>query len=188
MMKYFLLSIMLVPCLAHAQCEKAASSYGNGEGVDVIPSECKELVEKLAGPNAKREFKNASVKVAGYKNLLYVNGQIFAGEYTMLQDVIAVSWNEGTSEVAVLEKSGDVLVFNSKIAGNVAPLRVIRHQDLDGATDIKFLPAKDEIAVHLKGKSEVLTFSRMANFYGREGNKKLNVRRQIMNAKTLPEQ
>lgn len=187
MKKYFFL-LILVPVFASAQCEKAASSYGNGEGADFIPAGCLQTAEKIAGANAKKSYPKSKVSVVGHRNILFVNGQVFAGEYTMLRDIIAVAFDEKTSEVAALESNGDVLIFNAKIPGNVAPIRVIRHQELDGATDVMFLPKTDEIAVHLKSKNEVITFARMANFFGREGHKRLTVRRQILNAKSLPKQ
>ncbi len=179
---------MFVPLISYGQCEKAASAYGNGEGPDHIPAECKGLTQKFASSNAKKVYPKSKVEVVGYKNLVYFNDFIFAGEYTMLRDVIAVAYNEQTAEIAALESNGDVLVFNAKIPGNVAPIRVIRHQEIDGASDVSFLSSKDEIAVHIPLRQEVLTFSRMANFFGREGKKNLRVRRQILNARAFPKQ
>ena len=80
-----------------------------------------------------------------------------------------------------------MLIFSAKYTGNVAPLRIIRHQDLDGATDLTFLPKTEEIAIQVKGRKEVLTFSRLANFFGREGQKKLNVRRLFLGMTSLSE-
>lgn len=187
MKTFFLIFLFLIPSLAFAQCEKAAAQFGNGEGHDFIPVECRKTAEKLAQAPAKKSYKNGQIHVLGVKNIVYVNDQIIAGEYTLLRDVIAVSFDEVHNEVAALERSGDILVFSSKITGNVAPLRVIRHPDLDGATDLSFLPKSLEIAVQLLEKKEVLTFSRLANFFGREGQKKLNIRRQILNTTKLPE-
>lgn len=187
MKNLILMILFLLPAMAFAQCEKAASHYGDGEGNDSIPAECQKTAEKLAGPAAKKSYQKGKVNIVGLKNIVFVNNNVIAGEYTMLQDVIAVAFDEVNNEVAALERNGDVLVFSAKYTGNVAPLRVIRHQDLDGASDISFLPKTEEIAVQMKARKEVLTFSRLANFFGREGQKKLNVRRQIMNTQMLPE-
>ncbi len=187
-MKTLILTIIfLFPAMTFAECEKAAAQYGDGEGNDFIPADCRITAEKLAGQSAKKSYQNGKLNVVGLKNIVFVNNKIIAGEYTMLQDVIAVAFDEVNNEVAALERNGDVLIFSAKYTGNVAPLRVIRHQDLDGASDLTFLPKSEEIAVQMKSRKEVLTFSRLANFYGREGHKKLNVRRQILNAAHLPE-
>lgn len=185
-MRTFIIFILLfTPVITFGQCEKAATSYGNGEGADSIPAECRSLAVKFAGKSAKKFYGKAKVDIVGYKNILFVNDQVFAGEFTLLKEIVAVAYDEKTAEAAALESSGDVLIFNAKIPGNVAPVRVIRHQDLDGASDVSFL--KDEIAVHIGQRKEVLTFSRLANFYGREGKKNLSIRRQILNATKLPE-
>jgi hypothetical protein len=187
-MKTLVMIILLIlPTMTFAQCEKAAAGYGDGEGNDSIPVECLKTAEKLAGASAKKRYQNGKVNVVGLKNIVFVNTKVIAGEYTMLQDVIAVAFDEVHNEVAALERNGDVLIFSAKYTGNVAPLRVIRHRELDGAGDITFLPKTEEIAIQLKARKEVLTFSRLANFFGREGHKKLNVRRQILNTVRLPE-
>lgn len=179
--------LFAIPAMASAQCEKAAASFGNGEGNDSIPAECLATAEKLALSSAKKSYQNGKVRVVGIKNIVFVNNKIIAGEYTMLQDVVAVAFDEINNEVAALERSGDIMIYSAKYTGNVAPLRVIRHSELDGASDISFLPKTEEIAVQLKARKEVLTFSRKANFFGREGHKKLNPKRQILNAAKLPE-
>lgn len=179
--------LFIFPVMASAQCEKAAASFGNGEGSDSIPADCRARAEKLAPAAAKKSYQKGKVSVVGIKNIVFVNNNIIAGEYTMLRDVVAVAFDEVNNEVAALERSGDIMIYSAKYTGNVAPLRVIRHPDLDGASDISFLPKSEEVAVQIQARKEVVTFSRQANFFGREGHKKLNPRRQILNAAKLPE-
>jgi hypothetical protein len=178
--------IILFPVRVFAQCERAAAAFGDGEGNDTIPAECFKAAEKIALPAAKKIYPDFKMTVIGVKNIVFVNSSVIAGEYTKLQDVIAVAYDKKNNEVAALEKNGDVLIFSARITGNVAPLRVIRHRDLDGASDLSFLPEKEEVAVLIPGRQEVLTFSRLANFYGREGERKLNIRRQIAGQAKLP--
>lgn len=187
MKSLILILVFLFPVRVFASCEKAAAGFGDGEGNDTIPAECFKTAEKLALPAAKKSYPEHKVNIIGLKNIVFVNNNVIAGEYTKLEDVIAVSFDEKNNEIAVLERSGDVLIFSARITGNVAPLRVIRHADLDGAVDLRFLPKTEEVAILMPEKKEVLTFSREANFYGREGKKKLNIRRQIQNSSKLPE-
>lgn len=187
-MKSLILAIVfLFPVRVFAQCEKAAAMYGDGHGNDTIPAECYEGALKLALPAAKKDYPEHAIRIIGLKNIVFVNKNIYAGEYTMLEDVVAVAFDKRHNEIGVLERNGDILIFSAKLPGNVAPLRVIRHADLDGASDLAFLPESGEVAALIPAHKEILTFSREANFYGREGKRKLEIKRQLRNSPMLPE-
>lgn len=187
MKSLILICVFLFPVRVFAQCEKTAAGFGDGEGNDSIPVECFLAAEKFAQSTAKKKYEKSGMYVVAFRNIVFVNKNVIAGEYTKLQDVVAVAYDEKNHEIAALEKNGDVHIYSARITGNVAPLRVIRHPDLYGASDVSFLPQSDEVAIFVPEKKEVLTFSRMANFYGREGKQKLNIRRQIQNSSKLPE-
>ncbi len=164
-------------------CEKEADKFGNGEGSDSISESCLELFAKLANPQSKKSTLDKKVSIIGYRNLLIVTSNLkrtlIAGEYTHLKHVVALSYDEKNREIAVLEDSGDILTFSSVITGNVAPLRMIRHAEIEGAADLAILPERNEIAVLHGPKKELLFFSRLGNFHGREGRKNLGIRRQV---------
>lgn len=179
-MKILLLLILLIPVQSYADCQSWARRFGNGEGPDVFPKECFAAADRLAAKEARKLFRNGKLKVIGLKNVVLVNELVIAGSSTMLEDVIAVDFDEVNQEVAALERNGDVLIFSARITGNVAPLRVIRSPELHGARDVQFLPKSGEISVDVATPDgdEVLRFHRLANFFGREETKRLTPKRR----------
>ena len=79
------------------------------------------------------------------------------------------------NEIAVLEKSGDILFFSSIITGNVAPYRILRSKELDGASDLVVDPKADHVVVLNRKSGSVLHFSRKANYLGAECKKNLSL-------------
>ncbi len=192
-MKIIILSFSLLMSLnLHAEletdakvslCEKEAEKFGNGEGSDSISLSCQDLFSTLALSNARKLSSDKKISLISFRNMIIVTKglkkEIIAGQYTHLKNVIALSYDEKNREVVVLEESGDILTFSTVITGNVAPLRVIRHPEIEGAADIIILPERNEIGVLHGSRRELLFFSRLGNFHGREGRQNLAVRRQV---------
>ena len=60
------------PSISIETCLEQAFNYGNGEGDDTIDSDCHQVVSSHALLNAKKESSDATIKVSGFKNLLYI--------------------------------------------------------------------------------------------------------------------
>lgn len=173
-----------------SQCEKEGRNFGDGQGRDYLPFECANLFKAAALPTAIKKSFSSKFSAFGYKNIVFISDpgakigkqNIIAGSSTELSDIVALALDEANKEIAVLEKSGDVLFFSSVITGNVAPKRVLKAKELDGAYDLVINPNKNEVTVLNKKNQELVFFSRNANFFGREGKKQLSLIRSIENA------
>lgn len=166
-------------------CEKEGEKYGNGLGLNVIPTECFELFRKAASLEAIKTSESGKILVFGHRNIIFIKQNekthVLAGRYTELDEVMAVAIDEPNKEIAVLDKKGDVLFFPLQIPGNVAPYRVLKHKDLNGATDLVINSRKNEVIIFNKSTESLLFFSRQANYFGRENQKKLTILRIIRN-------
>ena len=166
-------------------CEKEGENFGNGQGRDVIPYECVELFKKTAPLEAVKTSSNGKISAYGFRNVVFIKQnermRIIAGSYTELEEIVAIAIDETNQELAVLNKKGDVLFYSSRITGNVAPLRVLKHKDLHGASDLVIDSKKNEVLILNKNNRSLFFFSRLANDNGPEKKKKLNVLRIIRN-------
>lgn len=169
-----------------ADCEREAYDFGNGKGADFITPKCMNIFGTMAEATVKMS-EDQMLRSSGFRNLVWVDRRIgdrferflIAGGSTDLKDVIAVAVDSKNNEVAVLQRSGDILFFSSLITGNVAPLRTLRTPELEGASDIVVDPDSNQIMVLNPKSSSLLFYSRLANFYGREGKKDLGLKRII---------
>ncbi len=166
-------------------CEKEGENFGNGLGRDKIPAECFDLFQKAAALTAVKTSANGEVLAFGYKNIIFLKlsgkTRVITGSYTELEEIRALAIDEAHQEIAVLNGKGDVLFFSSYITGNVAPLRILKHKDLTGATDLVINGRKNEVVILNKNSRSLLFFSRLANTQAPEKLKKLSVLKVIKN-------
>jgi hypothetical protein len=188
MMKFraLLLVVAAAPALAaglSGQCEKEARRFGDGSGRDVISAECVAHVSRSARVQQRKRGPVSGVRAAGAETIILVQdpkskikGQnLIAGKYTDLADgVAALAIDEKHRELAALTNSGDVQFYSIAVTGNVAPLRTIRHKELDGGTAVAVNGEAGHVYVLNGKKQEVLVFPRTANFHSQEGKKKLS--------------
>lgn len=170
-----------------AMCEKEASKFGDGSGRDSIPSECAEHFLKKVSPKLKKISKDGLVTIYAYKNIIFikdpnskVKGQnVIAGKYTELENIQAITLDEANKEIVVLEENQDILSFSSVITGNVAPKRILKHKELEAASDL--LIYKKHIIVLAEKNNEIIFFNREANIHAPEEKKFLSPVRTIRN-------
>jgi len=169
-------------------CQEQGNSFGDGRGVNYIKSECVDLFRERSSGAGNKKSTNEKTTLFGYRNILFIEQlkndgikkiQVIAGSSTLLEDIVAVAFDEKNREVAVLERSGDVLFFSSIITGNVAPYRIIKSPELLGATDLLIDTERDQVIILNNAKNSVLFFSRLGNAEAREGKKKLSLLRKI---------
>lgn len=166
-------------------CTKGGEESGNGLGRDEIPPYCYDLFKKSAGLEAIKTSANGKVFAFGYNNIIF-NKQdgivrTIAGSNAQLSEVIALGIDEANHEIAVLDKTGDVLIFPSRMSGNIAPYRILKHKDLYGASDLMINAKKNEVIVFNNSKQSLIFFPRLANNHGREKKKTPSVLRVIRN-------
>lgn len=168
-------------------CEDQAENYGNGKGDDIISQSCIESFKKMAATEAMTESKAMKMKFYGYRNIVLIEkyknnilvSEIIAGSSTELKTVRALSFDEKNQEVAVLDESGDILFFSSKITGNIAPFRILKHKELVGASELVIDCTRDQVVVNNKSTKRILFFSRLANINAREEKQKLGIMKTI---------
>jgi hypothetical protein len=169
------------------RCEKEGLQFGNGQGKNTISTDCYSHFLKSLSPEAFKKSSDGKMSAYGHRNIVFIQDpnvkserqNVIAGMYTELEDVAAVAINEQQKEIVVLEKSGDILFFSSIITGNVAPLRILKNKELNGASDLLVNSKKMEVIVLNKKSHEILFFSSLANVNGRPDKKKLNLLRSI---------
>lgn len=161
------------------QCEKEARAFGDGSGPARIAPECRQMWTKLAGANAHRLSVDGKLTAVAHRNLIFLIPtdprahpvRVLAGEYTLLDDIVAVAFNRTAEEIVVLEASGDVASYSTRIAGNVAPLRVLRAPETEGAADVAVDVTRKEVVVHNPRRRGIYQFALSANIHGREPKK-----------------
>lgn len=191
-MKTFLILFLLISSVCSADtdtamCEKEALKFGDGSGKDSIPAECADHFLKKVSPKLKKVSNDGSVIVYAYKNIIFVKdpnskvkGQnVIAGKYTELENIQAITLDEANKEIVVLEENQDILSFSSVITGNVAPKRILKHKELEDASDL--LVYKKHIIVLADKNDEIIFFNREANVHAPEEKKFLSPVRTIRN-------
>jgi hypothetical protein len=169
-------------------CQDQAENFGNGKVEDIVSNNCIETFKIMAN-NSHSMTKSLDKKTTfyGYKNIIIIQHQnsnsistnIIAGNSTGLEKVKALVIDEKNLEVAVLEESGDILFFSSKITGNVAPYRILHHKELLGTIEISFDNSNNYIIAKNIQTKKLLYFSRLANTNARTGNQKLEILKSI---------
>jgi hypothetical protein len=152
-------------------CQDQAENYGNGRGEDIVELKCLNAFKQLASKKAIVEFPAEKLKYFGYKNMIIVERtkenvvktELIAGNSTELKSVIAIALDEKNKELVVLESSGDVNFFTTTLTGNVAPYRILKHQELKGASEIAIDQVHEQIAIYNKKTDSISFFSRLAN-------------------------
>jgi hypothetical protein len=166
-------------------CTKGGEEFGNGLGRDEIPAYCYDLFKKTAALEAIKTGASGKVFAFGYKNIVF-NKQdgivrTIAGSNAQLGEVIALATDEANNEIAVLDTRGDVLIFPSRMSGNIAPYRILKHKDLHGASDLMINAKKNEVIVFNHSKQSLIFFPRLANNHGRGKKKAPTVLRVVRN-------
>lgn len=167
-----------------ALCQDQADNFGNGKGDDKISKKCINLFKEMAIENSSvKEFNESKLKSYGFRNMILVEKkvgtnivtEIIAGNSTELKSIRSLALDESHQEVAVLEEGGDVLFFSTRITGNIAPFRVLRHKEIEGASELAIDGERNLVAIYNKKSKKILFYSRLANVKGRIGNQKLGV-------------
>lgn len=172
-------------------CQDQADSYGNGKGDDFISREClnsiKKTVNNSENLSLKKESKILKMTFFGQRNIILVEKKIdklidtniIAGSSTLLKSVQALAIDEKNQEIAVLEESGKILFFTTKITGNIAPYRTLEHSELLGASEMVIDSVRDQVIVYNDRNKTLLFFSRLANINERKEKQKLNIIKTI---------
>ena len=166
------------------QCEDQALRFGNGKGSDWISTGCFDHYKKNAYSNKEHQ---GPQNLYGLRNLIFVEPssgeknkvQLIAGYYTKLTDVIDLIHDEKNDEILVLEKSGDIYTYNAKVLGNVMPMRILKANEISGATKIAVNTKNDEIIALNNDTNSIVFFSRLANIKQRPGKRKLELIRSV---------
>ena len=169
------------------RCEKEARAFGDGSGPALITPGCRDLWVSQAGPGAHRRSEDGALTAIAHRNLIFLVPtnpkahpvRVLAGEYTLLHDAVAVAFNRSAEELAVLEASGDVAIYSTRITGNVAPLRVLRANELEGAADLAVDEKAREIIVHNPKRRGIYHFNLAGNIHGREAKTGLRPIRRV---------
>ncbi len=122
-------------------CSLQVSHFGSGNGKSVFDDSCRELVKKSSPNEAQYIGKNFSVYA--YENVVVVekkNGSklntLLAGEMTRLRNISSITVDEDKAELYVLLSDGIVHFYSLNMLGNVAPMRVLKTDEVYGAKDI----------------------------------------------------
>jgi hypothetical protein len=158
-----LFNLFLTALNAHAvnlaDCSSLAPMHGHHLNPQVLPNECKSLVDTAAGIFQKLQTTNGEFQVYGYKNKIYVdqfqNGSLLsssllAGDQSKLEDVIAIDIDESNRHLFVLSKNGNAASlahYSLDFIGNVAPLRYFISSELAGAVNLRIDSSAQEVFI-----------------------------------------
>jgi hypothetical protein len=181
------ISVSSASDMTDALCEKEGTRFGNGTGKDRIPEECLFHISTKTNAYTYRKSADQDFTVWGHKNIISIKDpktkmksqNVISGKYTELEEVTAIALDEVNKEIVVINQGREVLSYSSVITGNVAPLRSVKSQDLEGAVDLVINPKKDQLIVLNPSTRQILFYSRLANSAALEGKKKLEVVKRI---------
>ncbi len=169
MMKILMISTLLTlssTLYANIDCQNQFFKYGSGDTANEISTECIESYEVSASDDLK--VNTTSGKITAFANAILLKDsankviKMIAGEYTTLNNIQSLSYNSNNDELAILEKdTGEIKVFSLKFAGNTAPLRILRRNELIGATSFKL--TNEKLCAYDENQKTVYTFSSQAN-------------------------
>jgi hypothetical protein len=176
---------MSLSSVAHAdtsvdECSNQLQTYGSGVTKAEIASDCYDVFKSNISENALDKNEDSKIEALGKLNAFYIKNietkteGLLSGNKSTLIDIIAITYSAQNNEVYVLENdTSEIKIFSSLLTGNIAPLRVIRTEQLMGATDLAV--HKDNVYVLNSTDHSILVYSRFANYFGREGYQKLNL-------------
>lgn len=196
MRKIFLLTILhLIICskifAVSPYCEEEIDTFGDGTGRDLISDSCIQKVKDSGNKKTIKKSLDEKIVIYGFRNMIVIEnpdskmkGQnIIAGKYTELNHIQSLFFDEKNREIIILQKSGDILFFSSVITGNVAPLRVIRNKELEGAVDLVLNSKNGELIVLNKEKKEFQFYKRSGNIHAPEKKRNTEMLRAVENIK-----
>lgn len=150
-------------------CEREGMRFGDGEGNDVISSQCEELFRREGTEKLRAKNSDGSYSLHAFKNIIFINdknsnlkGQnVIAGKATNLEEAEAVVLDEKNKEIIVLDKSGKILFFDMIMTGNVLPKRTIIHKELEKASQI--VVYQDQLIAWNQTTEELVFFHRLSD-------------------------
>lgn len=166
-------------------CRVAYSRLGDGSGLDKISDGCKDLVEANS-VNIGDEYKEDDVDLvfAGLGNaLIYIDKvkgtrYMTSGSSTMLEDVSSIKYDHSHKEVYVLDaKTNQVMVYPSQIPGNIAPIRLVKKDEIIGASDIAVFA--DSLYILNSVTNKVIVMNRLASVKARKTLQYLNIIQEV---------
>lgn len=185
MMRGILLMLLSFVLLAKVQasewdhCLLQASNYGNGSGVSLFDKNCYEQTKQRAEKRTTYLGEDYSVYAADNiitverKNDSKVN-TLLTGETTRLSQIKSITVNEDNNELYVLIGDGIIYSYSLDLLGNVAPMRVIKTEEVFGAVEILYYDNK--IFVLNPEAQNVIAFSKMANSEAQRKYQKLDLK------------
>lgn len=160
-------------------CLLQASNYGNGSGVSLFDKGCFTQTKEKA--SQRTTYVGEKYSVYGSDGIIIVeraNGSqintLLTGETTRLNQIRSITVNEDKDELYVLVGDGIIYYYSLNLLGNVAPMRVIKTEEIYGASEIAFI--KDKIFVLNPEGQSVLAYSKMANSEAQRKYQKLDLR------------
>ena len=169
------------------RCQQEFALFGDGFGHDSVSPKCIELFRVNALSNALYVSDDKKTTAFAYKNMIAIETnkdgvnkiELIAGSSTKIESAVALEVDTNHDEIITLDKSGNIFFFSSKILGNVAPFRILKNTNLQGATNFVISSVLNSIIVLNKHDRKILFLSRTANIHGRTGHKDLKVKRSI---------
>ena len=176
-MRILVILIFSLSAIAN-DCHYSFSKYGSGDVHNQISDSCIQNIISNAS-DAKKVQSDGKNFVAGSNALLILDDnmqvlKMIAGEYSSLENIIAIAVSLDHNEIALLEDiSFEVKVFSTQYAGNMAPLRVIRTNELIGSSSIAYVG--DKICAYNPIQKTTYQYSKDANANRREQFRNLNL-------------
>lgn len=173
MMKLILGLCLLTLQQVHADtlvaCQQEITLFGKAP----VSQACQEALISSAKGNNQRsdDYKKGSVHIV--ENALFYKTnkiEVFAGEYAAIKDPISVVSDSKNSEIAYLNKSGDIMTYSTRFFGNISPARKLVNKALFGAKD--FCLSESNIFALISGENKIVLFDRMANSNATDGRKR----------------
>jgi hypothetical protein len=147
----------LTICLHHGKLQ------GDGMGKRVIPKDCPALIKTQAAALNNRLSEDQQQRGYTYRDMLYIENTesnktaLIAGSSTFLEEQKALRFF--SNEIFVLTRDHGVLVYTTRLPGNIAPIRRLAHTEIDFAQDVEV----DDNYLYLLLKEEIIVFDVKAN-------------------------
>lgn len=154
----FLIFVILFSFSALAEieekCIRESDDYG---GMSTFSPDCEDWI-----------FKNSKIKKSTKTYYLHIweqvmilkskNGMfIYAGPNTKIKDVLDATYDEKNNRIALLNESKDgkeILIFDGKMKGDVAPAKILSSSDFEKTISLKFSEEND-VLITKNEKEEV---------------------------------
>lgn len=145
-------------------CRKEALDYGSKKA-NLEPS-C--LIEVMKNPSATVVSKDSNMQISAKNGIIVVRenspfkDSVISGSKSNLANVTALALDEKNNEVFAFDSDlKAILVFDTKVTGNLSPKRVIRHAKINPGVKLSFDDQANELKID-DGKN-VMRVSRNAN-------------------------